>query len=270
MAILVTRNKTFKVILQDKSKKSLAIDYWLNDTPLAEKWFNKIKHLQRVPVDQIESGICDLSDIHGIHRDFCDFANIDYRPIQQQITQEDCNFLHKLYEDNHNELSRKKNNAILYKFHHAIHNFENQDTRDNKITVGWGINEGPLTENYLCNPSYDDYIIQNNLYLPWSELGKTPIKYWANNEQGGQVRFNELCKPHITLRAKFFIAVDKIVPKKFSKKFEEWFEQYKTDWLSSYNLESWSPIDEDSAPLLAVTDCKEDLTQLEFKSISID
>ena len=64
--------------------------------------------------------------------------------------------------------------------------------------------------------------------------------------------------------------MDKIVPKKFSKKFEEWFEQYKTDWLSSYNLESWSPIDEDSAPLLAVTNCKEDLTQLEFKSISID
>ena len=69
--------------------------------------------------------------------------------------------------------------------------------------IGWGVKEGPLTHRFNCGDYNDDHIRRNNLYLQWSELGKTPLEYWRNQEPNDQARLNTLAKPHITFRAKF-------------------------------------------------------------------
>ena len=51
---MVKKNK-FKIIFIDKNNQLLDVDYTLNDTVLAEKWFHKIKHLHRIPIDPVES-----------------------------------------------------------------------------------------------------------------------------------------------------------------------------------------------------------------------
>ena len=83
------------------------------------------------------------------------------------------------------------------------------------MNVGWGVKEGMLTEMFHCNSHYENKIIANNIYLPWTELGKKPLQYWKNKEPDNQSRFNELAKPHITLRPKFMIALKDIKPVKF-------------------------------------------------------
>jgi len=59
-------------------------------------------------------------------------------------------------------LSKKENNSILYKFHHSIHYNEHGNITENKknITIGWGTKEGPLTEIFSCNNYYDQSLIK--------------------------------------------------------------------------------------------------------------
>lgn len=258
----------FKIILQDLDRNEIDLDYKLNDSLLAHKWAKKIKHLHRIPIDSIESGTEDVSDIKTIYNEFCDFAKL--QPINiNKLDQSILNQLHKIYEDQHEVLSKHENNKILYKFHHSIHYIENPKRGAGAITVGWGIKEGPLTEMFDCHSYYSDQIEKNNIYLPWTELGKEPLNYWADNEPNDQKRINELCVPHKTFRAKFFISLHDKVVKKFTPDFIRWFAQYKKDWFEAHMIKDYKEIHHYSAPLLAYTNNKQDLTGFKFVKIEL-
>lgn len=264
VADLGMKNKTFKIIFDN----DIDVDYRLHDSELATKWFKKIKHLQNIPIDPVTSHQVDFSNLKDIFEQFCQYANLDTPMIDfESIRQKDLNALHKIYEDNHDRLSRLKDNSILYKFHQAIHKRENPTALKGKIPVCWGIKDGPLTQNMDKQPLYEKNIKKNNIYLPWAELGKTPYQYWTDKEPNDQDRFNALSKPHTTFRAKFFIATEDTNPRSFDPKFVEWFSRYKQGWLQHHNISKWENIHEDSAALLAITDYKGNLEGLKFKKI---
>lgn len=258
----------FKLILRNSEDKQFDIDYKLHDSLLAGKWFKKIKHLRHVPIDPVESEVIDVSDIQNIYKDFCKFANLEPITIKS-LDQSTLNRLHKIYEEQHDALSRLNNNEILYKFHHSIHYSEDISKSKSKMPVGWGINEGPLTEQFDCYSYYDDEVRKNNMYLPWAELGKTPFQYYTDNEPDNQRRMLELCKPHTTFRAKFFIGLSDITPSEFPLGFLKWFDQYKEAWYKKYNLEEYSKKHEHSAPILAHTTSKQDLTGSKFVKLEL-
>lgn len=257
----------FKIILQDQDSQTLDVDYTLNDTTLALKWFAKIKHLSKIQIDPVESCLEDLSDLNGIYSQFCRFAGLQYTPLEEKPGQKVYNTLHQIYEDTHDRLSVEKGNDILYKFHHAIHKAERGSRHRMRIDVGWGVKEGPLTQHMNCQPFYEDDIKKNNLYLPWSELGKTPLTYWSDNEPKDQTRFNTLCKPHITFRAKFYIALYDKQYASFPNQFNQFFNQFKKKWLKHHGINEWLEKDEWCAPLLAHTNCSMDLDGLALKKI---
>jgi len=266
----VVRNKFFKLIFKDKDNQEISLDYQLNESIIAEKWFKKISHLKNIPIDKIESQQEDIKNLKKIYNEFCVFANVepvDFKTIDQLLL----NYFHKLYEESHQNLALKKNNSILYKFHHSIHYNENVDYHKNKkkIYIGWGIKEGPLTEILKCNDYYEKEIKKNNIYLSWAELGKKPLVYWKNEEPSDQLRINQLCRPHTTFRAKFFISCEDIIPKILDSEFIKWFDQYKENWLAHHNILKWNELDEYSAPLLAIANHKEDMTNLKFLKILI-
>lgn len=266
----MTKSKSLKLILK-RGNDTLDVDYKVHDSTLADKWFKKIKHLKNVPIDPIESGLANVSDLKTIHRHFCDFAGVDYEPLTF-LDQEVLNNLHHLYEKNHDRLAGVSNNSILYKFHHAVHYQENKlkkNDRNNFITVGWGIHEGPLTNNTFCGGFYETKIIKNFIYLPWAELGKTPLQYWRDKEPNDQERFNALAKPHFTFRAKFSIALQNIDPPALDPQFELWFKSFKKAWLDHHGISKWDELDEYSAPLLATTADTTDLQNTQVVSILI-
>ena len=259
------KNKKFTITFKNNNVH-FDVDYILNDSLLAEKWFTKIKHLRNIPIDKVESGLADVSDLNSIYLDFCEFAKIPSEQIHT-IDQALCNKLHQIYEDHHSRLSKLPDNKILYRFHHAIH-FQEQNSSELKmIKVGWGTNEGPLTHQFNCYDYYEDRIKKNNLYLPWSELGKTPLTYWRDKEPNDQLRFNQLVKPHTTFRAKFAVAMDDSDPVDLDPEFTEWFHNFKESWLDKHGIQKWDKLDEYSAPLLAITNDNTDLSQAEFISI---
>jgi len=268
--VSLAMKNNFKIIFYDKNNKEVDLDYQLHDSLVASKWFKKIKHLKNIPIDGIESELEDVNDLQKIYNELCLFAGIQPK-IFSKVDQALLNDLHKLYEDLHDVLSKKENNSILYKFHHSIHYNEHGNITENKknITIGWGTKEGPLTEIFSCNNYYDQSLIKNNIYLPWTELGKKPLDYWKNKEPNDQLRINQLCRPHTTLRSKFFISCKDIIPKVLDFKFIKWFDQYKENWLAHHNILKWDEIDEYSAPLLAIANHKEDITNLKFLKILI-
>jgi hypothetical protein len=266
----VVKNKLFKLIFKNKDNQEIILDYQLHDSIVAEKWFKKISHLKNIPIDKVESQQLDISDLKKIYNELCIFADIkpiDFEIIDQALL----NYFHEFYEQTHQSFSLKKNNSILYKFHHSIHYNENVDFHKNKknIYIGWGTKEGPLTEIFKCNDYYEKEIKKNNIYLPWAELGKRPLVYWKNKEPNDQLRINQLCRPHTTLRASFFISCEDIIPKVLDYEFIKWFAQYKKNWLAHHNIQKWDEIDECSAALLAIANHKEDITNLKFLKILI-
>jgi len=264
----VTGNKKFYIVFQNKENQHIPIEYHLHDTELADIWFHKIKHLKHIPIDPIESNLVDLSNLSEIYTDFCEFADLEPLDISN-LNQKTFNILHKIYEENHHILSIKQNNEILYRFHHSIHYHEERELHKTKIDIGWGTKEGPLTSLYECNRYYESQLLRNHLYLPWSELGKTPLQYWKNSEPNNQNRFNQLCKPHLTFRAKFFIAKQNIKPKDHPTRFKNWFKEYKKNWLLYHGIDKWDEIDEQCAPLLAIPTQKFYVDDLKFLSIQI-
>jgi len=241
--------KKLKIILA-QDKKTHDMDYVIADNAVAALWANKIKHLRRVDVDPIETSGFRFDSLESYHRKFCKEADIPYRELdydQQSVL----NYLHELYEKNHEVLSKKSNSQFLYVFHHAIHDKEIKNRKETKHYVGWGIKEGPLTTMYKCNEFYADQLEKNNLYLPWSELGKTPLAYYKNKEPSSLDRFIELGKPHITLRPRFMICRQDEGVKKFDDGFKNWFAMLSQGWLSHYGIEQWRETDEFSGVLLA-------------------
>ena len=262
-------NKKFKVILTDKSNNIIDIDYKLHDTLLSVKWFTKIKHLHKIQIDAVISELEDVSNLELIYEEFCKFARLPKIPLPQKIDQPTCNFLHQIYEENHDRFAGKKNSEIMYRFHHAIHNAERGHKSKTKLYVGWGVKEGPLTQIMNCHPFYEQSIIQNNIYLPWAELGKTPYRYWEDVEPNDVGRFNALSIPHRKFRAMFFIALNDRNCLPFPNQFNQYFNQFKQNWLSHWGIDDWTERDEWCAPLLAYTDTHIDMRDLRFKKIVI-
>ena len=254
-------------ILFSNSTNVIECNYTLHESVIASNWFKKIKHLKDVAIDPVESYMVDLSDIKSLYDKFCDYAQITKDIEISVINQEVLNALHRVYETHHSTLVDYPNNDILYKFHKSIHYHEIGGV-PNKIVVGWGHKEGPVSYNFLCNPYYADNIKKNNLYLSWIELGKRPSDYYFDGEPHTQDRINELCKPHITFGANFFVPhADKNAV--LSNEFTEWFAPYKKSWCEKYGLKDWTAKDEYSAPLLAVADHSHDLTEYDFEKIII-
>lgn len=252
-------------ILFSNSTNVAECHYTLHESVIASNWFRKIKHLKDVAVDPVESYMVDLSDINSLYNEFCDYAQISKDIDISIIDQDVLNKLHRVYETHHATLVNYPNNEILYKFHKSIHYHEEGESSQ-KIVVGWGKKEGIVSYNFLCNPFYENSVKKNNLYLSWTELGKRPSDYYFNGEPNSQERINELCKPHITFGANFFVS-HKDKNAKLADEFVQWFKPYKKLWCEKYGLEDWTDKDEYSAPLLAVADHDYDLTGYQFEKI---
>ena len=270
MAETLVEKSKFQIIFQVKDKE-ICIDYKLNDTELAHKWFQKIIKIHRVPIDPIESKLEKNLEIEDAYKNFCKTFKFQIDPNINFNNQKDLNLLHALYEKTHDALSKAKQNQILYEFHYAVHQRQKKLYNFNvqRLYVGWGTKEGPLQEKYNCSDLVEKQIKNLHIYLPWTELGKKPYHYWESDEPHDRERFNELCVPHVTLRCQFFIATANFNPPPFPKEFIDWFYDYKQIWCEKHSLSNWDHTHEFSAPLLAIPLQQYDCDNFAFKKIVI-
>jgi len=103
-----------------------------------------------------------------------------------------------------------------------------------------GMLEKPFNFDWLKNSTTK--IQAGDVFVHWSELGKTPYQYWTNNEPNDTIRMRELIKPWLKLRPKIMVALEDIDTLKNVRvqEFESWWSQYSEELCQYWNIPSWT------------------------------
>lgn len=231
-----------KIVFLDNT----AVDLILEPTPLATVYQKTYKHLSHVPVpfrawdhpfycntltELVEQLILYASKVSvTVCRQTCLNQDQDY-----------FNAIHKIYENNYN------GDPAWLNFHEHIHMCEHWPVQKLKLTIDYrekmGMLERPFNLTWLENATTK--IKAGDVFVQWSELGKTPYDYWKNNEPGDITRMCELAKPWVKLVPKIIVALEDIdtLNNVDILAFESWWKHHSEEWCKHWNLLSWSTVD---------------------------
>jgi hypothetical protein len=223
-----------------------SVDIELYPGPATDFILKCFKHLQHVPVPMRDWDYPFYFEQHT--RDYpisqlCNFAKplgitVDPAQCQQQSYLND---LHFLYEKNSNGKSD------WLDFHESIHLVEKIDTNVTsvrRLLIDYRELAGPLLSKFDCYLK-DQCILDlqpGDVTVGWSELGKTPYRYWKTQEPNDINRIRDLIKPYLTFRPRLTIRLDPVIPHSAQvlENFNNWWAQYESDWCRHWNSAPWT------------------------------
>ena len=228
-----------KILFADNTLITLDVD----DSPVKNLFIKFVKHLQHIDVDfKSWNNPYDNSSPVDLLTQSAKKLNIKLNQNllnDTKIDQNYLNYLHTLYEKNYN------GHSIWHEYHENIHRCElNSWLMKKTAVIDWREKGGPL----VCNFDYNwlseskTHAKTGDVYIQWSELGKTPYVYWLNREPDDINRICELAKPWITLQPKFYISLENrnFVPTAHRTEFEKWWSKYHDCWCKHWNIPSWT------------------------------
>lgn len=264
-------SENFSLIIQDQNQQLHTIEYELADNPIAQQWFQKIKHLWRIPLcyyyTSTKHDITNLTLFDLISQDLQwlnDRIGFIYK-IKEFYTIQDFNNIHILTVNTQYQYNQKIRN-VFHRLHRRIHMLEDALSSfvPSVIHAGWGEKEGMLTTTFKESP-YNFYVPalkSGNLYMVWNEFGKTPYRFWQNQDPDTLEHFISTCKPQLTFRAEFVFCYKDRAPYEFEPEFKLWFNRYQNVWTEKWNME-WNGIHERGGIPLAIA-----ITNHQFETTS--
>lgn len=245
------------------------INFELFDTEVATKIYKSLKHLQHVNLNfRPWDNPFNQSSSQALLSEYAKKLNIDINTEQDIFDQKYLNYLHEIYEKNYN------GEDYWLDFHEQIHRCENFNRTEPCICeIDFRENAGPLTQKFNLQWMKESIIKvkKGDIFIKWSELGKTPYNYWQDQEPDNLQRICELAKPWITLRPKFSVAFEDIdfLKNKEITNFENWWKTREKQWCDHWNLDNWTLKDQCSVLVIGkVNNLPEMQSKLE-KNISI-
>lgn len=230
-------------------KNGHAEQYQIIDNHIGKIWQWQIEMLQQVPYSEIES-----KWPHKKHYSWNQLVELvkkvtktlDYNlDFELENTQDCSNKLHKVYEEIHathvtpGKIKNQETLNLIYSFHHAVHDTEKTFNPIDYWKIDWGYKAGLCTKEISLHDYYEYPVPQNHITSQWSELGKTPVSYYIDNEPNNQQRINELVKPHLHLRPTFCINSNTKTGDEFPQGFNEWWTSYAKIWYLKHNISDW-------------------------------
>ncbi len=223
-----------------------AVDLILQPAPLATVYQKIYKHLGQVLVpfrDWDRPFYCNtLTELVEQLILYASKVSVDAdRQLCLNQDQDYFNAIHKIYEDNYN------GDPAWLNFHEHIHMCEQWPAQKSRLTIDYrekmGMLEQPFDFAWLENATTE--IKAGDVFVEWSELGKTPYGYWRNNEPADITRMCELAKPWVKLVPKIIVALEDIdtLHNVDVRAFESWWKQHSEEWCRHWNLSSWSTTD---------------------------
>ena len=243
----------FSLVLQNRQEQEQEIRYQLVDNPIAQQWFQKIKHLVRVPLCRHYTSVADTP---ATNQELYNIISYDIKKlneilgpvyeIKNEYNQNDCNAIHALTVYTQYQYSPKIRD-IFHHLHRQVHRLERNFNNivQNRVHIGWGEKEGLLKTTFTESPYpyYNKKLSPGNLYMMWNEFGKTPYTYWIDRDLDNVEHFMATCKPQITARAEFVLCYRSITHQEFDTNFYTWFESYRLPWMEKYGI-VWTPTHE--------------------------
>jgi len=207
----------------------------LLDNPIVKVYKKIYKHLQHINIpfrlwdspfytNNIQN-LIDAGSALGISVDADKINNQEY-----------LNYLHQIYEKSFD------GNPDWLNFHEQVHLHE-PCRKVKSLLIDYRELCGPLIRpfdrtwtNYLTTKSDIGDVI-----VSWSELGKTPYRYWLDQEPDNLNRVCELVKPWINLKPKINIIFTpgNIKEPLENTEFLNWWKQYQEPWCHHWKLKNW-------------------------------
>jgi hypothetical protein len=229
---------------------NVTVDLEIDDSPVGKIYQKTYKHLSPIPIP------FSLWDNRYHYKNTVEYSelvdqlilyasrisiNIDKARCLAQ-DQDYFNAIHKIYEKKYDGSSGWLN------FHEHIHMCEHYYNRSPSVlSIDYREKMGPLEKPFdrSWQSNTTTKIKAGDVFVAWSELGKTPYTYWADHEPIAMDRMCELIKPWIKLIPKIKIALEDIDRLENIKvaEFETWWEQHKGPWLQHWNLSDWTTHD---------------------------
>ena len=248
----------FGLVIRDKSEQEHKVSYRLTDGSIPMMWMRKLKKIYRVPLDddytRYAGRLSEQQLVESIVDSFNQLNSMIHLGNRQitDVTLDDCNWLHDLAVQKQNSYSYEIR-EIFHHMHKNIHLLEEIRGYYESpfLEVGWGEREGLMKGIFKEDP-YQHYvpIVRGNLYLTWSEFGKTPYIYWKNKDDDDRDKFFRTCKPHRTFRMHFSLCIKDHDQKTLEPEFYEWFEKYRDEWMQRYGID-WTEFHQLNSILLA-------------------
>ena len=222
--------------------QSVSFDMIQSDvTPIFEQVISHLRHVD-IPFRQWDNPymmslsiqrLIDQAQMLGIEidRQRCVVGNQAY-----------FNFLHGIFEKNYD------GNPVWLDFHENIHICEQRQNTHQFLNLNFrekgGLVEKPFNLDWL-NASTTK-IAAGDVFLVWSELGKTPYSYWCDREPNDIDRINELCKPWLKLRPKICMSLEDYDYTTTCDEFDSWWEKYHDAWCRHWQIAKWNLVDMES------------------------
>ena len=218
----------------------------LFDSPLGSTYQKIYKNLSRVPIPW-RSWDNPFYEIRLSHLDLVDHLVKYGKKLSINVDQHRClirdqlyfNQLHKIYEKSYN------GDPDWLDFHEHIHICESYSQKHKKVLCidyreKAGLLEKPMDPDWIAETQTKVYA--GDLYVRWSELGKTPYHYWKDNEPNELSRICELAKPWMKLRPKICIALEDInlLENVDQIGFKNWWSKYQEGWTTHWGLTRWT------------------------------
>lgn len=223
-------------------------DLFIDDGPLGTIYQRIYKHLSRAELSfKPWDNPCylDLVAHDKIVGDLLKFAqqlgvDVDIAKALKKDS-EHLNYLHKIYETQYN------GNPTWLEFHEHIHLSESYQARRMSLIIDYrekaGLLEQPMNSDWFG--LLTTKISAGDLYVVWSELGKTPFRYWQSGEPDDIQRLCELSKPWLKLRPRILVALEDIdmmsaLQTEPIDQFETWWAKHRPHWEKHWNVSDWT------------------------------
>lgn len=225
---------------QDESRTQIDLE----PGPLKEHYLWAYKHLQHLPLSFYPWDNPYFRQAHNRPLAVSQLATSAAQlniPIDADAClaqdQTELNRLHKIYEQNFN------GDRLWLEFHELVHVCEQKWTANSFVNLGHrehaGLFETPFKQewNQLCTTK----LKAGDVFVFWSELGKTVYDYYYDREPNNIERVCELAKPWLVVRPKIQIALTDhdALEHLDLEGFELWWKQYHQDWCKHWNIPHW-------------------------------
>lgn len=232
-----------KVILDNNNEYIIH----LNDSPLRNKITKALKHLQHVKLPHTlfdNKVLYSYNNSVGQLKKYAHILGVNLE-IEKINEQSYLNYLHSIYEEKYS--SDERNNPDWLFYHEAVHMVEmtQGDVKLKKsLLFDYKNLAGHLNTEYSFN-ELQNFTLANqpgDLVIEFNELGKTPLKYWKDNEPDNLARFCQLAKPLIRFNfsLKLYLEEHSASTAQETEEFLIWFEKYKKPWCKYWNIPDWS------------------------------
>ena len=204
------------------------------------------KHLQHIPIqfypwdNELKFSRSNVKLLVDNIVKSAEKLNVIIDPLQcKQCDQPYLNYLHEVFERNYN------GDKTWLIFHEHIHLLEDalssRFLNNTSLSINWRDLAGPLKKDFKHNmlEQGTTRVNKGDVYVRWQELGKPPYDYWLDKEPNNINRIKELCKPWLTLRHNFCVALDNIDFTVESDSFDAWWDRYHNDFCMHYNIPNW-------------------------------